>query len=60
MKDAGVTDGKRSRSAANRARHTSARPASGGSLTLRDAEWIVGLIDANTPMPAWPRPKPGS
>ena len=26
----------------------------------RDAEWIVGLVDAATPKPAKPGPKPGS
>ena len=31
--------------------------AAGLSETLHDAEWIVGLIDANTPPPAKPGPK---
>ena len=31
--------------------------ASGVSDTLRDAEWIVGLIDARAPKPAKPGPK---
>ena len=31
--------------------------AAGLSDTLRDAEWIVGLIDARAPKPAKPGPK---
>ena len=34
--------------------------AAGVTETLHDAEWIVGLIDANTPPPAKPGPKTGS
>ena len=36
---------------------TSPAMAAGVSDTLRDAEWIVGLIDANAPTPAKPGPK---
>lgn len=32
----------------------------GLSDTVRDLEWIVGLIDANAPMPNKPGPKPGT
>lgn len=34
--------------------------AAGLTDTLHDAEWIVGLIDANAPAPAKPGPKPGT
>ena len=34
--------------------------AAGVSDTLRDMEWIVGLIDARTPEPKRPGPKPGT
>ena len=30
---------------------------SGVSKTVRDAEWIVGLVDASAPMPKKPGPK---
>ena len=34
--------------------------AAGLTETLRDMEWIVGLIDARAPIPKKPGPKPGS
>ena len=34
--------------------------AAGVSKTLRNAEWIVGLIDARAPKPQKPGPKPGT
>ena len=34
--------------------------AAGVSKTLRDMEWIVGLIDARAPKPKKPGPKPGT
>lgn len=34
--------------------------AAGVTDTLRDMEWIVGLIDAQAPAPKWPGPKPGT
>ena len=34
--------------------------AAGVSKTLRDMEWIVGLIDAQAPAPKKPGPKPGT
>ena len=39
---------------------TSPAMAAGLTDTLHDAEWIVGLIDANAPTPAKPGPKPGT
>ncbi len=34
--------------------------AAGVDERLRDMEWLVGLIDARTPAPAKPGPKPGT
>jgi len=34
--------------------------AAGVSETLRDMEWIVSLVDAHTPVPQRPGPKPGT
>ena len=39
---------------------TSPAMAAGLTDTLHDAEWIVGLIDANAPTPAKPGPRPGT